>query len=116
MARGSQVETRIVAILDERRPLAGRLGRRGLLALAAIVAPIVLLAAGLGARRRSSATETARRASKTIRHRAAEPKPEAEQTAQAEPEKPAVKGMPVRGRVVLRVGWIAGRRSRSPPS
>ena len=47
MARGSQVESRIVAILDERRPLAGRIGRGEALALAAIVGPIVLLAAGL---------------------------------------------------------------------
>ena len=49
MARGSQVESRIVAILDEHRPLAGRIGRGGVFALVAIVGPIVLLAAGLRA-------------------------------------------------------------------
>jgi BlaR1 peptidase M56/Carboxypeptidase regulatory-like domain len=47
MARSSKVESRIVAILDEHRPLARRIGRGGALALLAVVGPIVLLAAGL---------------------------------------------------------------------
>ena len=49
MARTSQVESRIDAILDDKRPLARRLGGRGLAALAAVVLPLVLLAASVRA-------------------------------------------------------------------
>jgi hypothetical protein len=47
MARTPQIEHRINAILDSRRPLARRLGLAGALALVAIAVPLVLLAAGL---------------------------------------------------------------------
>ena len=106
MARSSRVESRIVAILDERRPLAGRIGRGGALALAAVVGPIVLLAAGLRAAdppsdkpQAAAATPAAAAAAETT----AQPEPKAapEPKAQPEAEKPPVKGVTVRGRVVL---------------
>ncbi len=49
MARSSRVESRIAAILDAERPLARRLGHGAALALVAIIAPVILLAAGLRA-------------------------------------------------------------------
>ncbi len=49
MARTPQVEHRINAILDARRPLARRLGLAGALALVAVAVPLVLVAAGLRA-------------------------------------------------------------------
>ncbi len=47
MARSANVEARITAILDLKRPLARRIGRFGIAVLAAIVAPTILLAAAL---------------------------------------------------------------------
>ncbi len=47
MARTPQVERRINAILDARRPLARRLGVVGAIALVVVAVPLVLLAAGL---------------------------------------------------------------------
>ena len=124
MARGSsQVESRIVAILDEHRPLAGRIGRGGAaLALAAIVGPIVLLAAGLRAadpppEPQETAAEPAA-AAKETRHSAAEPKAGAkarsESRDQSEPEaeKPPVKGV---SRSPAEWCWRrTGRRSPEP--
>jgi beta-lactamase regulating signal transducer with metallopeptidase domain len=100
MARGSQVESRVIAILDERRPLAGRIGRVGMLALAAIVGPIVLLAAGLRAADPPPQKQDAASPQQTVTP-TAEPKAKAEPQTQAEATKPPVNGMPVSGRVVL---------------
>lgn len=47
MARSANVEARITAILDLKRPLARRIGRFGVAVLAAIVAPTILFAAAL---------------------------------------------------------------------
>ena len=100
MARSSQVESRIIAILDERRPLAGRIGRGGALALAAIVGPIVLLAAGLRAADPPPQKKPAAAAKEAVAP-AAEATPQKTPTARNEAAKPPVKGMPVSGRVVL---------------
>ena len=47
MARSANVEDRITAILDPKRPLARRIGRFGIAVLAAIAAPTILFAAAL---------------------------------------------------------------------
>ena len=94
MARTSNVESRIVAILDEHRPLAGRMGRRGALALVALVGPVVLLAAGL-----RTADPPALKPLDPAARPAATTAPEP--AAQAEADKPPVKGATVSGRVVL---------------
>ncbi|WP_428306126.1 carboxypeptidase regulatory-like domain-containing protein [Lacipirellula sp.] len=122
MARQAQVEERIIAIIDETRPLAQRFGRGRTIVLGALAAPLIAITAMLGPSPADGAdtppTDAPKPAavSETTSPKAEEEK--AEQPAQTPPAtSPHVAGrvvndadgQPVAGAEVRLSGWNKGR-------